>query len=130
VSRPQGFTPDAREIIANRASDYNGHPVCEVMAVCQGVTAEAAHHRRPRGAGGSRRPDTNQAANGIAVCNADHDYIESHREESLRNGWLVLQCETPAEKPVLRRGVFVFLDDYGNLSRCAAPVATPEPETT
>jgi len=62
VSRPQGFTPATRALIADRASDYNGWPVCEVMAVCQGVMAEAVHHRRPRAAGGSRRPDTNQAA--------------------------------------------------------------------
>lgn len=125
MSRPQGFTPATRALIAERASDYNGYPVCEVMAVCQGVAAEAAHHRRPRGSGGSRRKDTNLPANGAAVCRADHDWIESHREESLRNGWLVLQCETPSEKPFLRRGVFVLLDNDGGYTRCPAPVAIP-----
>lgn len=125
MSRPQGFTPATRALIAERASDYNGYPVCEVMAVCQGVKAEAVHHRRPRAAGGSRRPDTNKAANGIATCNADHEWIESHREEALRNGWLVLQCDTPAAVPVLRRGVWVTLDNDGGYTRCPAPVAIP-----
>lgn len=121
MSWPQGFTPATRAMIAERASDYNGYPVCEVMAVCQGVKAEAAHHRRPRGSGGSRRKDTNQPANSLAVCGDDHLYIETHREEALRYGWLVLQCETPADIPVLRRGVFVLLDNDGGYVRCAAP---------
>lgn len=125
MGRPQGFSPATRALIAERASDYNGYPVCEVMAVCQGVAAEAAHHRRPRGAGGSRRKDTNLPANSLAVCRSDHDYIESHREEALRYGWLVLQAETPDEIPVLRRGVWVLLDNGGDYSRCPAPVAIP-----
>ncbi|MEX7470161.1 hypothetical protein AB4Z39_10660 [Mycobacterium adipatum] len=121
MSRPQGFTPATRALIADRASDYNGWPTCEVMAVCQGVPAEAAHHRRPRGAGGSKRPDTNKAANALAVCDADHLYLESHREEALKYGWLVLQCDTPATIPVLRRGVFVLLDNDGGYVRWTAP---------
>ena len=121
MSRPQGFTPATRQLIATRASDYRGYPVCEVMAVCQGVEAEAAHHRRPRGAGGSKRPGTNQTANALAVCAADHEYIETHREISLRYGWLVLQCQTPTTIPVLRRGVWCLLDDSGGFTRVPAP---------
>lgn len=120
--RDTGFSVVVRRLIADRAKDFNGAwAVCEVMAVCQGRQAEAAHHRRPRGAGGSRRPETNQPANSLAVCAADHEYLESHREEALRFGWLVLQHQTPADIPVLRRGVWVVLDDVGGFERVPAP---------
>lgn len=117
-----GFSAVVRRLIAERAKDFNSSwPVCEVMAVCQGRKAEAAHHRRPRGAGGSRREDTNLPANSLAVCTDDHIWIESHREEALRFGWLVLQAQTPADIPVLRRGVWVLLDNAGGFERVATP---------
>ena len=130
MSRPQGFTPATRKVIGNRAMDFTDYqPTCEIMAVCQGVEATAIHHRRPRGAGSSRRPETNQPANGLCVCDPCHWWAESHREEALRYGWLVLQCQTPADIPVLRRGVWVMFDNAGGFVRCAAPAVTPQPET-
>lgn len=121
-----GFSPSTRRIIADRAMDFADYqPTCEIMAVCQGVEATAIHHRRPRGAGSSRRPETNQPANGLCVCDPCHWWAESHREEALRYGWLVLQADTPADIPVLRRGVWVTLDNAGDFVRCPAPVAIP-----
>lgn len=117
-----GFSPAARKVIGNRAMDFADYqPTCEIMAACQGVKATAIHHRRPRGAGSPKRPDTNQPANGLCVCDPCHWWAESHREEALRFGWLVLQSQTPADIPVLRRGVWVRLDNAGGFERVATP---------
>lgn len=65
----------------------------------------SAHHRRPRGAGGSRRPDTDAAVNILVVCghgaSGCHGYIESRRTEAFDNGWLVRQGVDPATVAVL-----------------------------
>lgn len=113
-----GFSNEVRTQLQERAS-VDGFVQCEVMAVCQGRAASLwqAHHRRPRAAGGSRRPETNQAANGLLVCGDDHRYIESHRETSLANGWLLRQNQNPCEVPVLRRRVWVLLDNSGGFER-------------
>lgn len=66
--------------------------------------------------GSSRRPDTNQPANGLAVCDADHYWIESNREKARGFGWLLEQTQTPAEVPVLRRGRWVLLDNCGDFA--------------
>lgn len=111
-----GFSPQVRAIIHER-SDW----ICEVCVPPLGGDGPLqrlgcqAHHRRPRGAGGSRRPSTNQASNGLWVCAEHHAYIESHRTEALANGWLLRQHEEPLSVPVLYRGTTVYLDDLGNV---------------
>jgi hypothetical protein len=115
VSRPQGFSPKIRRLVADRASDYNGAPVCEIWAICQGVAAQAVHHRRPRAAGGTRRPETNQPANGLASCDPCHEWVESNRGQAKKFGWLLTQSEVPAARPVLRRGRWVLLADDGSI---------------
>lgn len=118
-----GFSEKVRDLVRHRAMDYNhSFAVCEVMAHCQGYPAAAhLHHRRPRGAGGSRRADTNQAANSLACCFDDHHWLENHRAEAYRYGWLLRQHQTPSEVPVLRRGVWVLLTDAGECIHVAAP---------
>jgi hypothetical protein len=63
------------------------------------------HHRRPRGMGGTRRPDTNSPVNLLAVCGsgntACHGEIESNRAHAQECGWLVPQVLNPAEVAVL-----------------------------
>lgn len=121
--RDTGFPVRVRNLIHDRALDFNdAWAVCEVMAECQGRRAVAAHHRRPRGSGGSRRPETNRAANGLAVCDADHAWIESFREQAYRFGWLLKQHQIPSEVPVLRRGQWVLLDDDGGFTPVAQGV--------
>ena len=81
------------------------------------------HHRRARGAGGSRREDTNSPANLVPLCgpgvdNDCHGHVESHRAEALTFGWLVPQGADPATVPVLiehgaRR---VLLDHDGDMT--------------
>ncbi|OBK92619.1 hypothetical protein A5646_03320 [Mycobacterium sp. 1245499.0] len=102
-----GFTPTTRGIIIVRADR-----ICEVCDLHLGAQA---HHRRPRGAGGTKRPESNQPANALWVCNDCHARIESQRAEALTYGWLVRQTDDPADVPVLYRGFWVWMDNLGNL---------------
>jgi hypothetical protein len=77
------------------------------------------HHRRPRGMGGTRRPDTNSPANLLAVCGsgntACHGEIESNRAHAQENGWLVPQVLNPAEVAVLICGErWRYLNELGD----------------
>jgi 5-methylcytosine-specific restriction protein A len=72
--------------------------------------AHHAHHRRPRGMGGSRDEVTNSLENLLHINAVCHAWIESYREEALKNGWIVRQSQDPRLRPVLYRGVVVFLD--------------------
>jgi ribosomal protein S27AE len=88
-----GFPPKVREQITRRA---NG--TCERCGL-PGVVFQH-HHRRARGAGGSKAADTNVASNGLNLHPDCHTWIESHREDALHYGWLVRQGHKPAEMPV------------------------------
>ncbi|UAW08545.1 HNH endonuclease [Mycobacterium phage Leozinho] len=93
---------------------------CEV---CGEATSDlTGHHRRPRQAGGTRRPETNLPSNCLMVCYLDHNRIESHRTLSYDNGWLVRSTKNPLETPVLYRSQWVLLDDDGNTYRIPNPV--------
>lgn len=102
-----GFSPTVRRTIIERADRW-----CEVCGLYPG---SEAHHRRPRGMGGTNRPETNQPSAGLWLCRGCHDEIESHRHNARANGWLVPQNQEPADVPVLYRGTWVRLDDLGNL---------------
>lgn len=65
--------------------------------------------------GGSRRPSTAGAANGLATCQPCHMWIESNREEATRLGYLVPQAWEPADVSVLRDEQWVFFDDEGGV---------------
>lgn len=100
-----GFSPEVRAQIDGRSLG-----LCEV---CGHGRVVEHHHRRPRGAGGSRRADTNTAANGLGCCRECHRMIESHRAVALLMGWLVPQNSSPAVHSVVYRGERVFLTDGG-----------------
>lgn len=119
MSRLTGFTPKVRKQIAERASATGdaADAYCEVWEVCNGARSGPPHHRRPRGQGGSKRLDTNLAANGLSCCPACHDWIENHRTEAKKQGWLLEQHQVPSEVPVLRRGLWVRFDDAGGFTR-------------
>ena len=116
VSRLTGFSPIVRHTISERSGG-----ICEVQVACEGAPASTRHHRRPRGAGGTRRPETNQAANGVDICSADHDFVESNRQTALLYGWLVPQAKTPSEVPMYRRHEWVMLSDSGGYERIPEP---------
>lgn len=105
-----GFSKQVRDIITRRAQG-----ICERCGCA--APAYQLHHRRPRSMGGSKRADTNQPSNGLYVCVACHCAIESDRELSLENGWLVRQGQAPADIPVMRHGSSVYLSDDGTINQ-------------
>lgn len=102
-----GFPSAVRSMAIERA---NG--LCEKCGERRGVQL---HHRRPRGMGSTRRYATNAASNALFLCYPCHLDIESNRDLAYENGWLVHQCDEPRWTPVLYRGMWVHLDDHGNL---------------
>lgn len=105
-----GFSPAVRKLLEERSSGW-----CEVCGI---NTAAEAHHRRARGAGGTKRPETNQAANGLMLCRDCHRLAESYRTVALTCGWLVAQSRDPGLVPVVYRGQVVRLDDDGGKVAC------------
>jgi len=107
-----GFSPKVRTIIHQRAEWW-----CERCGLARGVQA---HHRRARGMGSTRRPESNGASNAGWLCLPCHHWAETHREAARSEGWLLRQNDDPATIPVLYRGTLVVLDDLGNLTEVAA----------
>lgn len=95
------FDADTRELAAARAG-----LVCEICGVNR---IEQFHHRRPRGAGGGRAPETSSVANCLPLCSADHALVESNRTWAMQCGYLVSQFQKPSEVAVRLAGRFVFL---------------------
>ncbi len=106
--RATGFSPAVHELIRQRSQ---GH--CEVCDTREFWPQH--HHRRPRGAGGTRRESTNEASNGLALCGPCHALIESHRNWALVHGWLVNQNADPRLVKVLTRHGWVRLTDAGSM---------------
>lgn len=102
-----GFSPAVRRIITVREDGW--------CARCGNERGTQIHHRRCRGMGSTKRPETNQASNGLLLCSGCHLRTESHRAEAYEYGWLVRQSENPRDIPVLYRGTLVILDDLGHL---------------
>ncbi len=111
-----GFSPTVRRIIHERSEFW-----CERCGLKRGVQA---HHRRPRGMGGTKRPETNQASAGVWLCLECHAAVESNRAAALSEGWLVPQNSDPATVPLLYRGSWVHLDDLGNMTEAYWPQET------
>jgi len=111
--RLTGFSPLVRSLIYERSAGR-----CEI---CDEWASDAQlHHRRARGMGSTRRPDTNLPSNALLLCAACHRRVESYRSQAYDNGWLVRQSGDPATTPVLRRGVWVVLDPDGGYGQVAA----------
>lgn len=86
-----GFSPAARAHITGR-----GHGRCQL---CRSTRGLQAHHRRPRGKGGSADDDTNLPSNGILLCDSCHRWVEQHRADALTLGLLVRQGQDPEQQP-------------------------------
>lgn len=73
-----------------------------------GPLGYSLQHRRARGMGGSKRPDTdgptNLAALDGSATTGCHGWVESHPAQALYEGWRVPQGTDPAEVPVLLLG--------------------------
>lgn len=103
--RDTDFSPEVAAQV-----DARSMGLCEL---CGRGRVQERHHRRPRGAGGTRRSDTNTAANALGLCRDCHRLIELNRTVSLVMGWLVPQNASPAVHSVVYRGERVFLTDGG-----------------
>jgi 5-methylcytosine-specific restriction protein A len=109
------FSPKVVEKIRLRADGF-----CEF---CGGEETEAmqAHHRRPRGMGGSKDEATGMPSNGLWMHYECHRTVEQNREHAIATGFIVQQHRDPKTIPVLTPGTMgVILDDDGN-SRLAEP---------
>jgi 5-methylcytosine-specific restriction protein A len=110
-----GPSPDVVDAVYERA----GHS-CEACGGAVGPQRghdHHLHHRRPRAAGGSRRPDTNLPSNLLLLCPPCHEGIESHRATAVMAGWLVPQVGDPAATAVLVcRDRWVYLTASGAYS--------------
>jgi hypothetical protein len=72
------------------------------------------HHRRPRRAGGTRRPETNLPPNLMRLCVAHHEWIESNRAAALDMGMLLHDSDDPAIVPVeTPHGPYLLDNDGG-----------------
>ena len=119
MSRKTGPSKAQADIVIARAGG-----LCEAKfeEECNG-RAEQLHHRRPRGAGGTRRPDANSPANLLHICQPCHVAIESFRLVALDRGLLISQhsSEPVSCVGVWRRGVWVLLTDAGGVVGQAVP---------
>jgi hypothetical protein len=92
--------------------------LCEVQTeVCTGFGQEW-QHRKNRSQQG-----TWHASNGLDACSPCHAWIHANPHAALQNGWTVPSFADPAERPVLRRGVWVLLDNEGSFEPVEKRVA-------
>lgn len=110
-----GFSPAVRQLVIARSQGF-----CEA---CGTDRPEHLHHRRSRGMGSTHRPESNQAANALAVSSYCHlQLIEANPALALRNGWRVRQNDHPAGVPVLLHGsTWALLNDDGTVTPTTKP---------
>jgi hypothetical protein len=68
------------------------------------VDVTSLQHRRPRGMGGSRRPDANEPQNLVLMCGTGttecHGHVEKNRLEAFESGFLIRQHDDPLNIPL------------------------------
>lgn len=99
------FTEKGRRLIVERAKGR-----CELCGAHAQETAQI-HHRRPRGMGGTKNPESRSVANGLYVHFRCHQRIELNRADALKNGWLVLQSGDLSQPVLLHYGWVVLHED-------------------
>ena len=102
------FTQKTRRLIKERAKGC-----CELCGTPAHETAQI-HHRRPRGMGGTKNPESRSASNGLYVHFRCHQRIELNRADALKNGWLLLQSQS-LEAPVRLHSGWVVLHEDGSV---------------
>lgn len=97
--------PNARvkALVRTRATDEQGVVRCERCGRdLEGCwSGWSYHHRRIKGMGGDRRPETQEAANIVLLCGsgttACHGRVHSEVAEAREEGWLVSRQMYPAQ---------------------------------
>jgi len=79
-----------------------------------GAPAIHTHHRRPRRAGGTKRPEVNLPSNLVRLCLKHHDWVESNRLDALDMGLLLHATANPLQVSVRTVHGWVLLDDEGS----------------
>lgn len=123
-----GPSQEVRELVIARSYGCCESCGTQLRSAGRWVGEHSFHHRRPRGMGGTNRPETNGAANLLLLCGSGttgcHGALEANRAVAYERGHLLRQTQEPAEVPVW---VFVpvagihgalglaLLDDDGSL---------------
>lgn len=89
-----------------RAVQERSEGVCER---CGMKKATDLHHRDRRGDG------NHTIENAGHVCRACHNTIHANPETSRREGWIVVEPDTPAGHGIRYRGAWVYLDEHGDV---------------
>lgn len=108
----EGFSAEDKRIMSRRS-----YGVCEL---CNKKPGGHYHHRKPRrmgGVHGDADADVNRPSNGLVLCAACHDRVESRRGWAHDNGLLLKANQRPEKTPARlpRYGGSVLLDDEGNV---------------
>ena len=111
------FTEKTRGLIKDRARGF-----CERCARPLREFAQI-HHRTPRGMGGTSDDSLASPANGLWLCFRCHQWVESHRSEAVRMGWIVPRGQLPHETPVLTSWGWTLLDENGSSAPCEPPAS-------
>jgi len=105
MAKQTGAVGKTREAIFKRA-----YFECEFCGRENFSFGFSIHHRKPRGMGGTKKKEINDATNLILLCGSGttgcHGWVESHRQQSYESGLLVKQSDDPSKIP--------FIDRYGN----------------
>jgi hypothetical protein len=124
------FDDEVRAWIEGRFAGWPTRPAACDLALfavvgCWGLLA--AHHRIPKGSGGSARGLLGQASNGLLLCAAHHQWTHTHPEWAGELGLLLtkLAYVDPAEVPVRLDGgtLRVLLDNKGGFTVLAGDAA-------
>jgi hypothetical protein len=97
--------PTAATVATVRLRD--GEQCVRCGGACHGERGRdwSIQHRRARGMGGTRRPDTNEPQSLILTCGSAttgcHGHIESFRDDAEANGWGVKSNVDPLTVPVV-----------------------------
>jgi HNH endonuclease len=121
---PAAFTLEVKELILKRTGFR-----CDRC----GLRAEYGHfhHRTPRRAGGSSRPDLGLPSNGLLLHPSCHDHIESKRKISAQLGFLVGYGTLPQNSPVFLWSGWHWLTTDGRAVKIdGVPPIVPVPYET
>ncbi|GGL27518.1 HNH endonuclease [Phycicoccus endophyticus] len=117
------FPASVRELIIQR--DAHRCARCSALLLS---APHSIHHRKPRGAGGTRDHRSIDPRNGVLVCGTGttgcHGWIESHRAAAYATGWL-LRSYDQLDKPLITLdGHAIYLTDDGGRSEVLAAWTT------